>query len=180
MKKYKLHKNFINEKEINDLSTWIDTNVGLFSDAGMGGNRLTTRYSFSDEIVFPKTAFDIQKKIIDKFNLKDSTFPHYKDGMVASCAYQGDTCYLHRDPRYEEGYKTVHYNILLSSIVGGEPFVLKNPNSEARKHIPVPEENINVDIGDMWTYDISEVFHGSKLLKTKERKMWVFGFHIKK
>ena len=41
-------------------------------------------------------------------------------------------------------------------------------------------KNINVDIGDMWTYDISEVFHGSKLLKTKERKMWVFGFYIKK
>ena len=44
MQKYTLHKNFIEESVLNILSNWIDKNKHTFQDAGMGGNRVTSRY----------------------------------------------------------------------------------------------------------------------------------------
>jgi len=168
MKKYKTYKNFITDKEADLLCKWIDNNINFFQDAAMGGKRLTSR--FSDTVIYPDLAFNIQNRIIKKLKLKDYLMTEYKDGMVASCAYPGDHCYLHRDPVYQEGYQTLHCNILLSDIKGGEPFVLKNP---------VEEEIIKVSKKDMWTYIVSDIFHGSKLLIENERKMWVFGFCVK-
>ena len=61
MQKYTLHKNFIEESVLNILSNWIDKNKHTFQDAGMGGNRVTSRYF--EKMKYPKEVYEVQNKI---------------------------------------------------------------------------------------------------------------------
>jgi hypothetical protein len=165
MKNYKIHKNFLNKKECNVLSKWIIDNKdnGFFKDAKMNGIRLTTRYS--DGFIFPKEAYKIKEKIINELKIKNFNLPGFKDGMVASYASPGDTCYDHKDPVWKENTITLHCNIKLSNNFGGNPII--------------ENEKINLKKGDMWIYPVSNVLHGSDLVTGKTpRLMWVFGFCI--
>jgi len=165
MKNYKIHKKFLNKKECDVLSKWIVDNKhnSFFKNAEMGGIRLTTRYS--DGFIFPKEAYKIKEKIINKLKIKDFNLPGFKDGMVASYASPGDTCYDHKDPVWKENTITLHCNIKLSDNLGGNPII--------------DNEKIYLEKGDMWSYPVSEVMHGSDLVTgTVPRTMWVFGFCI--
>jgi hypothetical protein len=162
---YKIYKNFLNKKECDYLSNWIidNKNNSFFKNANMGGIRFTTRYS--DDFIFPKKAYKIQKKIIKEFKLNNFLISNFKDGMVASYASPGDTCYDHKDPVWKENTITLHCNIKLSNNEGGNPIIAN--------------EKIYLEKGDMWSYPVSEVMHGSDLVTgTIPRTMWVFGFCI--
>ena len=166
-KNYRIYNNFISIEECNYLSNWIieNKNNAFFKDANMNGKRLTTRYS--DNFYFPKLAYQIQNRVIKKLNLKDYYLSNFKDGMIASYAEPGDTCYIHRDPVWIENTITLHCNIKLSSNEGGNPII--------------EGEKINLKKGDMWVYPVSNVDHGSDIvLGDIPRTMWVFGFSINK
>jgi hypothetical protein len=167
MKNYKIYKNFLTEKECDILSKWILENKdkSFFKDAGMNGIRLTTRYSNDNEFVFPKESYKIKEKIINKLKIKNFNLPHFKDGMVASYAEPGDTCFNHKDPVWKKSTKTLHCNIKLSDNTGGNPII--------------EDKKLNLKKGDMWIYPVSDVIHGSDLVTgTISRTIWVFGFCI--
>ena len=166
MKKYKILKNFLSEKECNVLNNWIidNKNKHFFKDAGMKGTRVTTR--FSEKIYFPEEAFFIKKKLISKLQLSEVKHPPFHEGMVASYAPVGDKLFSHIDPIWEEGLKTLHCNVTLSDCEGGLPII--------------ENEILNIKKGDMWCYLVSDVYHGCSLVTGKTpRTMWVFGFLIK-
>jgi len=165
MENYKIYKSFLNKKECDVLSSWIIANKdnSFFKNANMGGIRLTTRYS--SDFIFPKESYEVKEKIINKLKLKNFYLPDFKDGMVASYAEPGDTCYNHKDPVWKKDRKTLHCNIKLSDSEGGNPII--------------KDKKINLKKGDMWIYPVSEVFHGSDLVTgTLPRTLWIFGFCI--
>jgi len=158
----KLYKDFINEKEINDLCQWIDNNKKHFVDANMGGNRITTR--FSNDMKYPEACYSIKNRIEKELNVTGLNY------MAASLAYPGDHCYLHKDPAGADGKEVLHCNLFLSTVDGGEAYIQKTPTEE---HI------IPFTKGTMLCYYVSKIYHGSKILKKGERKMWVYSFSIK-
>ena len=157
----KVYKDFINQKEIDDLCYWIDSNKQNFEDANMGGNRITSR--FINNMQYPPVAYTIKDRIEEKLNIKNFNY------MAASCAYPGDHCYLHKDSK-KQNYDTFHCNLFLSDIEGGQAYIQKTPTEE---------DIIPFTKGSMMCYYVSKVYHGSKILKKGERKMWVYSFSIK-
>jgi hypothetical protein len=167
-KKLKIYHNFINNQECEELNTWIlkNKNKSFFKDAGMKGNRITTRYSDEKEITYPQTAFEIKNKIICKLNLQNYKKTPYPYGMVASCAFNGDTCYEHLDPVWHKGYTTLHCNVKLSDSLEGD--------------IIIENDVVKIEKKDLWVYEVSKINHGSNLVKGNiPRTIWVFGFCIK-
>jgi hypothetical protein len=165
MKNYKILKNFLSDKECNSLNKWILKNKKepFFKDADMGGKRLSTR--FSHLVPFPKIAFSIKNRLIKKLNILKVEHPPFCHGMVASLAFVEDTLYMHKDPIWKEGLKTLHCNVILSDSLGGSPII--------------ENEKLNLKKGDMWCYLVSDVEHGAdKVLGDIPRTMWVFGFLI--
>jgi len=157
----KVYRDFINEKEINDLCYWIDNNKKHFVNANMGGNRVTSR--FVDTLQYPQIAYTIKDRIEEKLNIKNFNY------MAASCAYPEDYCYLHKDPK-KQNHHTLHCNLFLSTVDGGEAYIQKTPTEE--NIIPFTK-------GTMLCYCVSKTYHGSKPLMKGERKMWVYNFSIK-
>lgn len=165
--KYIVKEKFLDNHSLDELSCWIKENKNntIFVDARMGGNRLTTRYSF--EFKFPKKAYEIQSKIIKTLELSNLSLVPFNDGMVADFAEKGDICYGHTDRVWKEDTITLHCNIKLTDCEGGKPFI--------------ENEILNFNKGDMLIYPVSEVYHGSELVKgTKPRMIWTFGFCITK
>ena len=60
----KVYKDFINQKEMDDLCQWIDNNKKYFVNANMGGNRVTSR--FIDNVQYPQIAYTIKDRIEEK------------------------------------------------------------------------------------------------------------------
>jgi len=165
MKNYKIFKNFLSNNECYVLNNWIVENKdkNFFKDAFMGGKRLSTR--FSKTVPFPKDVYRIKNRLIKKLKIKKVKHPPFCDGMVASLAFVEDTLYMHKDPIWKEGLKTLHCNVILSDSLGGSPII--------------EGEKLKLKKGDMWCYLVSDVEHGAdKVLGDKPRTMWVFGFLI--
>jgi len=170
---HKIVKDFATKEEQEELINWILNNKDsswLFTDAGMGGNRITTRYS--TEFSFPETAYIIRKRIkkylINELKLIDDfKIPKFQDGIVASYAGENDTVYEHKDPQWYPSYETLHCNLMLQkSLKGGEPVINK-------KRIELRER-------DLWCYYVSKIKHGAaKVIGNKPRLMFVFGFCVK-
>jgi hypothetical protein len=166
MSRIKLFNKFINKEDCEELHKWIVLNrrKNFFKKVDMEGERWSTR--FSSDLIFPGKSFEIRNKIIDAFNLKNFCKEEFfYKGMVASYASPGDTCYLHTDPVYVANTKTLHFNIKLSNNLGGNPIL--------------SDTEIPTEQGDMWSYFVSEIEHGSSLVYGHSpRTMWVFGFSV--
>jgi hypothetical protein len=150
------------------LSDWVESNAGkpFFRDANMGGKRATTRYTPSAEFTFPNEAYLVQNKVAAALGFSVEPATGFKDGMVASHASPGDTCYAHKDPRWHRCFYTVHCNVILSAPEEGGELVVEG------KQYNMPE-------GSFICYPVSEVMHETLLVKgTKPRLMWVFGFCV--
>ena len=170
---YKIIKNFVSKKEQKKLIDWIINNrntPGLFSDANMNGNRITTRYS--KDFSFPDTAYKIQKRIIKQLKLKDFKFKFklpwdVNHGIIASYAGENDICYEHTDPQWYPLSDTLHCNLMLQKpLGGGKPIINK--------------KEIDLNERDLWCYYVSKVPHGSsKVIGKRPRLMYVFSFCIK-
>ena len=108
MEKYKVLKNFLSEEECSFLNNWILKNKdqSFFTNAGMNGIRITTRYS--KNIPFPEEAFFIKKKLINRLKLPEVKHPPFDKGMVASYASVGDTLYSHTMSDKNQREKTLN------------------------------------------------------------------------
>ena len=164
---YKIIKNFVSKNEQHKLIEWIINNKntsGLFKDAQMKGNRVTTRYS--KDFSFPETAYKIQQRIISKLKFKDFKLPKYHHGIVASYAGENDTVFEHLDPQWYPPYETLHCNLMLQKpLEGGKPTINK--------------KSISINEKDLWCYYVSKVSHGSsKIMGNRPRLIYVFGFCV--
>tara|TARA_R110000868_G_scaffold220511_1_gene471768 strand:- start:10 stop:573 length:564 start_codon:yes stop_codon:yes gene_type:complete len=163
---------FISLNEAQELSNWILQNKDkeIFKDANMKGKRITTRYSTDINFENPKIAKDIRNKIINLLDLHEEEnnkiYPPFKDGVVASCAFEGDTCFEHVDPVWHKGFNTLHCNIITQAPKSGGNLILNG----------VPEQ---LNERELICYLVSKFRHATTLVEgTKERLMWVFGFCI--
>lgn len=160
----------LNPSELSELTEWVIRYSGtqMFSDANMGGNRKTTRFNNSGSLKFPATAYAVRNRIAEMLGFDFEKKPGFSDGMVASWAGEGDTCYYHKDPVWHEGLITAHCNVLLQAPEkGGKLFV------EGQKY--------EMQVGKPICYPVSEVDHGTtKIIGSTPRIMWVFGFCVTK
>jgi hypothetical protein len=158
----------LTEAEQSSLRGWIEANIdkGCFQDANMRGNRITTRYTAAEAFGFPKVAYDVQSRISETLGFSLVPSPGFKDGMVASFARPGDTCFAHKDPRWHNSLFTVHCNVIVSAPDDGGELLVEGCQHE------MPE-------GKFICYPVSEVMHETLLVKgIKSRLMWVFGFCV--
>lgn len=158
-------RSFLDKEEAAALSEWINNKhrQPFFSDAGMGGARRTTRYSYTG-FEFPPTSFAVRDRLQKVFAEFGGFAAPFKDGMVASCAYPGDTCRKHTDPAWERGHITVHCNVIVSAPdAGGEAVI-------GGKTFAMPER-------DLLCYPVSMLPHETlRVDGSRPRLMWVFGF----
>ena len=168
--KVQIFENFVSDEECKVLTNWIIDNKDkdFFTPVEMGGNRVSTRFTFDTDWNYPKEAYEIKNRLIKHLDIKKKFHPPFKDGIVASCAFPGDFVYEHVDPEWFEGYATVHCNVVVSepdfggiAVIGGEEYVMKR--------------------GNILCYPVSEVAHEiTKIEGSKLRLMWVFGFCVAK
>lgn len=164
--------NFISREEAREMSSWVLSNKenNFFTDANMGGLRLTTRYSNHDVFEYPSVALNIRKRIVETLYLREEESfnikPPFKNGIVASCAFSGDTCYEHIDPVWHQGFNTLHCNVITQSPDKGGDLLLSGINE--------PMQEL-----ELCCYLVSKIPHSTTLIEgNKERIMWVFGFCI--
>ncbi len=160
-------RDFADSNQCASLSNWIEENYNseLFTDANMGGNRVTTRYTTRD-FDYPLTAYELQMKLSSrllKFKHISAPFHH---GMVASYASPGDILRPHTDPIYFPGYTTWHFNLITQSPTGGGNLVADGIE-------------YSMNQGDLICYPVSQVEHSvTEVTGLIPRLMWVFGFCI--
>lgn len=161
-------KQFVTDAESLALSSWIYANKDskLFSDANMGGKRVTTRFSEFDRCSYPQEAYDIQSRLFEECNLLGSLLAPYPDGMVASYAYPGDHCYKHLDPEFFYDHVTFHCNVVVSEPESGATLNIGGVDYAMPKN-------------DVVCYPVSKVPHSVGVVEGKlPRLMWVFGFCV--
>lgn len=164
--------NFISIEEAKEMASWIlqNKNKNFFADANMNGVRLTTRYSNHNSFEYPDVVLNIRKKIVVMLNLHEeedfNIKPPFKDGVVASCAFPGDTCYEHLDPVWHLGFNTLHCNVIVQTPDKGGDLILNNILE------PMKER-------ELCCYLVSKDSHSTTLVEgKKERLMWVFAFCV--
>jgi hypothetical protein len=164
--------NFISREEAREMSSWVLSNKenNFFTDANMGGIRLTIRYSNHDSFEYPSVVLDVRKRIIDKFDLheeeKFNIKPPFKNGVVASCAFPGDTCYEHIDPVWHQSFNTLHCNVITQSPDKGGDLILDGVVEPMREL-------------ELCCYLVSKIPHSTNLIEgNRERVMWIFGFCV--
>jgi hypothetical protein len=160
-------ENIITAQEKNTLLEWItDNKEGEYfkwSDHP-GTIRRTTR--FSDVVVYPELAFDIQKRIKEALGITSNYYPDYPFGMVATYGQADDECSFHTDPVCYENHFTFHCVLLLSkSEEGGVPII--------------GDTMYHMEECDVLCYPVSEIPHGTtKVTGNKPRILWIFGYSI--
>ena len=85
--------------------------------------------------------------------------------MYGSYGTVGDSCQIHKDPRYLMNHITYHFNIMLNEYEGANLYI----------------ENELVNLGklDGVLYPVSEVnHHTTELIGTNPRIFWCFGYCI--
>lgn len=159
--------NFLSNTECANLASWIMNNHHNFVDANMKGVRKTTRY-LNDDIKFPQIALEIRERLKNYLALEDIIRPPFTNGMVASYAEPGDTCYEHTDPVWCEGHHTMHCNVIVQKPECGGNVVIEG------KEFDMPE-------GDIICYYVSELKHSvTKVTGNNNRLMWIFAFCVAK
>ena len=158
----------LSESERLSLATWISANATqpFFQKVNMGGKRVTTRFSDKSMVAYPDLVREVRSRIAQTLGFPLEPLPAFADGAVASCAYPGDTCFAHVDPRWHEGLFTVHCNVVVSAPeAGGQLLVDGQPYK-------MPE-------GKFICYPVSEMRHETlKVTGNKARLLWVFGFCV--
>jgi hypothetical protein len=162
----KIIPSFLSDTESEQLSSWIMENEKYFVDANMGGKRKTTRY-LHDGVAFPELASTLRERIKQMLALEDALKPPFIQGMVASFAGPGDTCYEHTDPRWYEGHYTLHCNV-----------ITKKPKSGG--NIVVDGKEFDIPKGSLVCIPVSEYAHSvTEVLGDTPRLMWIFAFCVK-
>jgi len=174
------HKDFITEEERLSLIDWMDKNRdkyfvrrGQMIDHALGDNsipegrepmRLSTRV-FKDNVKFPELAYEIQKRIRDKYNIPDdATETLGFDGMVSVITLPGGTTGAHVD--HKRGGHAVRFNVLLQEPDSGGVLIIN------REVVPLEERELHAYCATMWEHWVTEVEGDT------ERMLWIFGFEV--
>lgn len=171
----KTYRNFLCEEECAFLNKVALSNIGKWFDDGWdtGGTRtklrLTTRM-YMGEKKYPSKILDISKRVRQQAGI--NTYPlianHGSDGIVCSIIYQGGDIYEHKDPKSVDGLPTYRCNILTQA-------------NENGANLYVDGKKINIEVGDLHCYMVSELPHYVTEAKgVTPRIMWLFGAHIPK
>lgn len=164
-------RDFISDNERLVLNEWCLNNYqnkNLFVDGGTGlpGTRLTTRHGNDYDYDFPDVAYEIQKRIIVKLNLKNYKFPEYKNGIVCGIGFKNGHIWNHKDRVWHPDTTTVHCNIITQKPTAGGITVIDEEAYETNEH-------------DLLIYPVSEILHRvTRIQGTRPRILWCFGFSI--
>ena len=172
----KIFKNYLSKEDCQELNFIANQGVkdGWISNGVNYQNhdytkRLTSRMHMNG-VEYPQIVRDISEKV-KKFVGVDS-FPlivnHGKDGVVVSYTMQGGNVYPHKDPRSIDGLPAYRCNILTQA-------------NEDGCDLYVGGEKIDIEVGDLHCYMVSEIEHYVTEAKgATPRIMWMFGAHIPK
>lgn len=176
-KMVKIFKNFLNEEDRYVLLEWAIDNYkkDFFVSPKMNPNLLDTRKTTrsinanTKKIIYPKNAYNIQKNIINYFNLNNFKYPPvFKNGIVCGVGTSGDSVYLHQDPVHYKNTYTLHAN-----------FIIQKPENGGS--IIINKNKYNLEEKDMLLFVSSHLKHEVEtVVGNKERVLWCFGFCVDK
>jgi len=116
-------------------------------------------------IEFPEVAYEIQKRIRDKYNIPDdATEVLGFDGMVSVITLPGGTTGAHVD--HKRGGHAVRFNVLLQEPDSGGVLIIN------REVVPLEERELHAYCATMWEHWVTEVEGDT------ERMLWIFGFEV--
>jgi hypothetical protein len=168
-----IYKNFLNKDDceyLNNLAlNYLETNV-VQSNSIAG--RYTTRYikKINQDFDFTERVYELSKKIKQKANLLNfrNEDERGKNGVNVAVTLDNGLIEEHTDPRGVNGDITYRCNVITQkSETGGNLILGKN--------------TINLDVGDVHCYAVSEIPHTvmASFGKTP-RILWMFGVQIPK
>lgn len=171
--RFEIIQNFATNEEIKILNEWAKLGVkNKWLDVGVAnqGNpktRLTSRF-YANRFDYPQIVIDLSDRIrkfigINSYPLIDG---HGKNGIVVSYAMNGSNVVKHKDSKSIENLSTLRCNILTQKAENGGDLY-------------VDENKININVGDLHCYLVSEYDHWvTKIEGNTPRIMWMFGAHI--
>jgi hypothetical protein len=163
------HLEFITESERGSLIDWMDNSGKLVKGLSRGEydytNRITTRLN-NEVILFPKEAYDIRKRLMDKygFNSRDVGFIAHGEGMIAVKTFEGGDTYKHTDPCSGDSHQVTMNVLLQKSTEGGLLHVSDEP-------VPLEERELHCYIATKYEHFVTECSGDT-------RYMWIFRFNI--
>lgn len=167
-----IYPKFATQEEIKSLNEWAELGVkNKWLDVGVSsGKRTTKRLTsrlYGGRYEYPQIVRDVSDRIrkfvgIDSYPLIEG---HGRDGVVVSYTYPGGDVYKHKDPRSME-MATLRCNILTQK-------------ADAGCQLCVEGEPVNIDVGDLHCYLVSEHEHWATPVEgNTPRIMWMFGAHV--
>lgn len=163
---------FITEEERLELVSWMDKGIedgilvkGLSRGQYGYKDRLTTRLN-PDKITYPKVAFDIQRRILESFELTENCYiePLGNGGMICVAIYPGGDTYKHKDPKLYGS--AVRFNIILQK-------------PEAGGELYVEGENFACEERELHCYNVTKNQHWvTEVEGDTPRYIWIFGMSI--
>lgn len=170
----KVFKHFLSEKECTELNKVAEKGIAE-GWVSVGIDRLnphyTKRYTSRMHMAnaeYPQIVHDTSKKVrqfvgVDEFPIITG---HGKDGVVVSVTFKGGDVHPHRDPKSLDGLATYRCNVLTQA-------------NEEGCDLYVGGKKIDIDVGDLHCYMVSEIEHYVTEAKgDTPRIMWMFGAHI--
>lgn len=124
---------------------------------------------FSPEIVFPRTALDIQDKLKVLLGLKDSdvyTFFH-PTSIIVNCSFAPARVFRHKDHK-QNGLSLLRCNVLSSAPEAGGVLHVED--------VPVEQPELSVYFCLVTDY----YHHVTAVEGNKPRILWQFGFNVEK
>lgn len=165
------HRGFITEKERLTLIAWINSNKDNYFVKGLSRGKLgyekrvTTRIH-TDHIEHPKEALDIQKRIMELYNIPEDLIEKVgQDGMITVVTKPGGDTYKHTDPILGNGH-AVRFNVVLQEADTGGMLYVDN------SFYPIEEKELHCYCATRWEHYVTEV------LGSTERMIWIFGFEV--
>lgn len=173
----KVIKNFLSEKELEELNSWaLDNYRGPFfvpnnMDHGYGKyrpTRLTTRgFGMTNApLKYPEDAYGVQNKLKKYLDIENPMFPPpYFNGIVCGVGLNGGYIEKHKDPIFYKDTQTLHC-------------IFKTQKSDSGGNTIIEEKEYDeVDENDLLMCVVSKYDHGaSRIIGNTPRVLWYFGF----
>ena len=166
------HPEFITEEERLALIDWMDNSGYLVKGFSRGEYDYELRYNtrlHRGLVVFPKVAYDIQKRIMELYGFKTEDIDRAREGsgMVAVKTFVGGDTHKHTDHTNSGGH-AVRLNVLL-----------QKPDKGGVLHI----EGERVDLEERELHGYMATAHEHWVTEVEgdnPRHIWIFGFEIDK
>lgn len=169
-----VYKNFLSKEECHKLNVialegikqgWV--NKGIQKSDFNYELRYTSRMHMQNA-EYPEYVKVISKKIRTFLNIDEYPLivDNGKDGVVVSVTFKNGAVYEHKDARSKEGLGTFRCNVMTQK-------------NEEGADLFVDGKKIEIDVGDLHCYWVSEIPHYVTEAKGETpRIMWMFGAHI--